>query len=297
MQLLNSWKTDYDRRISTWKFEHDAILSMLVKDVEELKNLCAGIQNSTTELQISMNTFNRNLERAKVTVAGLDQQHEEILELTSQSSLETANSAMRLPSNERENLVTMASVGEKAVDQETCQKSWRSMRIPNNRATAAARQRQVPKPQALLPVSVAPAVTTANVSMGDKDLNRQTNDDGWVEVRHRRSRRSLGNVVRGTAAPGTTKLEASERWRYLHLFYVKQGTTDSQVREHLLTICGTDVCTVEVLKSRGNYASFKLGVPSKLADQVSAVHNWAEDICVKPWRHNFRDRSSEQLSH
>lgn len=95
-------------------------------------------------------------------------------------------------------------------------------------------------------------------------------------------------VRRGTAAPGTTALCAAERRRQLHLYYVQEGTTAEQVRAHLTTICGSDVCTVDSLKPRGSYASFKLGVPTKFSELVLSPDNWAEDICVKPWRQNFR---------
>lgn len=59
------------------------------------------------------------------------------------------------------------------------------------------------------------------------------------------------------------------------------------MRAHLQFISGNNECTVEELKSRGRYSSFKLGVPSKIADNVLSPNNWAEDICVKPWRQNF----------
>lgn len=116
-------------------------------------------------------------------------------------------------------------------------------------------------------------------------------EGGWTEVTKKPARAS--RVTRGTASPGSTQLEPSERRRYVHLFYVKVGTTEAQVREHLTSVCGADVCTVEVLRPRGNYASFKLSVPSKLADTVMSPSNWAEDICVKPWRQNFRPKPKE----
>lgn len=97
-----------------------------------------------------------------------------------------------------------------------------------------------------------------------------------------------GGVRRGTAAPGATPLCAAERLSQLHLYYVQEGTTAEQVRSHLTSICSSDVCTVEVLKSRGNYSSFKLGVPSKCSELVLSPNNWAKDICIKPWRQNFR---------
>ncbi|XP_063390040.1 uncharacterized protein LOC134675641 [Cydia fagiglandana] len=97
-----------------------------------------------------------------------------------------------------------------------------------------------------------------------------------------------GGVCRGTAPPGTTVLSAAERLQQLHLCYVQEGTTAEQVREHLNTICESDLCTVESLKPRGNYSSFKLGVPSKFSELVLSANNWAQGICVKYWRQNFR---------
>lgn len=129
----------------------------------------------------------------------------------------------------------------------------------------------------------------SKVTTESRDGNDQENQAEWTVVeRTKRGRTSLPGVLRGTAAPGTTSLRASEPWRYLHLYYVQEGTTVEQVRAHLQSICGDSDCTVEELKSRGRYSSFKLGVPLKMADRVMLPTNWAEDICVKPWRQNFR---------
>lgn len=115
----------------------------------------------------------------------------------------------------------------------------------------------------------------------------------WTEVRRRKpslsARVSLPGVLRGSAAPGATLLSAAEKRTYLHLYYVKVGTTVEQVNAHLKEICGGDVCTVEALKARGNYASFKLAVPPGLTDHILSPENWAVDICVKPWRQYFRN--------
>lgn len=118
--------------------------------------------------------------------------------------------------------------------------------------------------------------------------------DDWIEVRRRRSRISSSQVLRGVAKPGFTSLEASDRWKYFHLFYVKQGTTTDQVKNHINAICNTDNCTVEELKARGNYASFKLGVPFQMTECVLDANNWATDICVKPWMQFFRSRTEDK---
>ncbi|CAK1551417.1 unnamed protein product, partial [Leptosia nina] len=74
----------------------------------------------------------------------------------------------------------------------------------------------------------------------------------WENVTHRRTARSRrtshDSIARGTAAPGSTSLEASERKAYLHVYYLKSGTTVEQMVNHLMTICPNDVCRVEQLK-------------------------------------------------
>jgi hypothetical protein len=116
----------------------------------------------------------------------------------------------------------------------------------------------------------------------------------WTDVKRRRSRASQAGVLRGTASPGTTSLSAAERRRFLHLYYVQEGTTVEQVRAHLTAVCGGDVCSVEELKARGSYASFKLGVPTKLAERVMSADIWSVDICIKPWRQNFRGKQERR---
>ncbi|CAH2096625.1 unnamed protein product [Euphydryas editha] len=120
------------------------------------------------------------------------------------------------------------------------------------------------------------------------------NDASWTEVKNRRSRRA-SNVTRGTAEPGSTAcaLSAAERKSYLHLYYVQTGTTTEQVVAHLRKICDNDTCSAEALKSRGDYASFKLTVPAKNRDKYMKPEHWAEDVHIKPWRSGFRKPQQE----
>lgn len=132
----------------------------------------------------------------------------------------------------------------------------------------------------------------SSISLSNSQDCERIDKDNWQEVSRKLARPSLPGLLRGTAAPGSTMLHAAERRRYLHLYYVLEGTTVEQVREHLNSICGNDKCTVEKLKSRGHYASFKLGVPLKQAENIMSSENWAEDICIKPWRQNFRAKDN-----
>ncbi|CAH0683130.1 unnamed protein product [Spodoptera exigua] len=78
---------------------------------------------------------------------------------------------------------------------------------------------------------------TCNETCGTQDNQDINSEDvmqnsGWTEVNRREKQKykQPTGIMRGTASPGATQLEASERWRYLHLFYVKVGTTENQTR-------------------------------------------------------------------
>ncbi|XP_026333713.1 uncharacterized protein LOC113240589 [Hyposmocoma kahamanoa] len=129
------------------------------------------------------------------------------------------------------------------------------------------------------PTSTSTPTAKSDYASAVKSADLVSNDGigEWTEVRRRKpslsARVSLPGVLRGSAAPGATLLSAAEKRTYLHL----------------KEICGSDACTVEALKARGNYASFKLAVPPELTDLILSPENWAVDICVKPWRQYFRN--------
>ncbi|CAG4939313.1 unnamed protein product [Colias eurytheme] len=160
-----------------------------------------------------------------------------------------------------------------------------------------------PPPLHAIPSDVEPAPTTGTAydsnlvsqatDAADTNASIGTNNE-WVTVRRKRVSNSSKNVARGTAAPGTTSLEAAERKSYLHVYYLKSGTTVEQVINHLLVICPNDSCFVEQLKPRGDYASFKLTVPTKHVDIYLSPSHWAEDVHIKPWRSGFRKEKDTQ---
>lgn len=124
-----------------------------------------------------------------------------------------------------------------------------------------------------------------------RDISDKTDHEAFKDARTTRLRSSTAGVTRGTADVGCTMLQAAERRHYLHLYYIKEGTTEAQVRQHLSAIVGSDICGVHALKARGDYASFKLSVPSSLVESVMASENWPKGVCVKPWLQNFRAKS------
>jgi hypothetical protein len=141
---------------------------------------------------------------------------------------------------------------------------------------SAGNVRAHPKPAP--PLTAAVATLTAERS------------DSWVEVAKgtRRTRNPPQGVLCGSAAPGASQLQASEKRRNIHLFYVKMGTTNEQVKNHLINLTGRSDCDVESLQARGPYASFKLVIPMACSDSILSSESWPEGVCVKPWRRPFR---------
>lgn len=183
---------------------------------------------------------------------------------------------------------------------------------------AANSETNNPIPEMVMPIcneSLLPSITakenmsqicTDNLGMSlsepinhqnEKENNANPNvaaTQGWTKVSYKRPRSRTSNILHGTATPGSTLLEASDRFIYLHLYYVKSGTKENQVLDHLKTISNSDAFTVEALKARGQYASFKIGVPAKLAECIMNAKNWTEDICIKHWSQNFRSRKNNK---
>ncbi|KAI5636510.1 hypothetical protein NE865_10755 [Phthorimaea operculella] len=142
-----------------------------------------------------------------------------------------------------------------------------------------------------------PQVVTGAVGDSEYDAADGTSDGSeWIEVTRQRQRKvppAKTNILHGSAAPGTTSLQASERIPYLHLCFVKEGTTVDQIKSHLNKICAHDQCTVVELRARGNYASFKLGVPKNSLENVLSPESWPENICIKPWQQFFRGQKNK----
>lgn len=137
-------------------------------------------------------------------------------------------------------------------------------------------------------VHLDPLVETGTDTESKKGFN------DWTEVKKRRPRTASSRITRGTADVSSTKLEASEWLRQVHVFYVKLGTTEEQVKSHVASVIGTNNITVETLKSRGQYASFKLAVPSTSYEHILAPESWPVNVCVKPWQQLFRQKSERQ---
>lgn len=106
-----------------------------------------------------------------------------------------------------------------------------------------------------------------------------TQDDKWTEVQRKRPRRSA--PMCGTAGPNVTTLKAVEPRKYLHLWNMVSNAED--VSKYLRILCPDGSCTVEELKPKGDYKSYKLGVPEAYYDTCFSVDVWPINAKIKAW--------------
>lgn len=115
-----------------------------------------------------------------------------------------------------------------------------------------------------------------SISINDTD---DLTSGKWEEPRSKKQRRLTS--VRCTAGPNVTTLRAVEDRKHIHLWNMLSGV--EEVREYLKNLCPEGTCTVEELKSRGDYKSYKLGVPAACFDRCISADVWPENARVKMW--------------
>lgn len=118
------------------------------------------------------------------------------------------------------------------------------------------------------------------------DGQLSTDDDGdstgggWREVPARKKQKRLTSI-RCTGGPNVTKLKAVEVRKHIHLWNMVSGA--GEVQEYLQELCEQGTCTVEELKSRGEYKSFKLGVPVAYYEKCLSADVWPDNARVRMW--------------
>lgn len=70
-------------------------------------------------------------------------------------------------------------------------------------------------------------------------------------------------------------------------------STADEIRSYLHTLCGVDTCTVDELTPKGNYKSFKIGLPTAYYERCYSADVWPVNARIKPWI-NYRKPSSIQ---
>lgn len=100
----------------------------------------------------------------------------------------------------------------------------------------------------------------------------------WTEVK-KKSRRPTSMC--GIAGPTVTTLKAVEPRKYLHLWNMESSA--DEISKYLRQLCPNGTCTLEELKSRGNYKSYKIGVPVVYYETCFSVNVWPVNARIKAW--------------
>lgn len=164
----------------------------------------------------------------------------------------------------------------------------RSAAARGRRAAAAGAVRRAPAQ----PTSAQRAPAQPTSAQRASGLERDTlppddnNEREWTTVR-RRERRPLV-ILRGTAEE-CHGLTAIERKRFLHIWSLHPDTSEELVLGYTQAVCPAVVCTAEKLRSKGDYASFKVGVPESAFDRLHTENAWPLNTSVKEWE--FRRKS------
>lgn len=113
----------------------------------------------------------------------------------------------------------------------------------------------------------------------------------WRVVDRSKPKRRITSV-RCTAGPNVTTLLAVEHRKHIHLWNMVSGVED--IRAYMQTLCPNGTCTVDELKPKGEYKSYKIGVPAKFIDKCLSPEVWPENARVKMWFFRGRSGSEQQ---
>lgn len=119
------------------------------------------------------------------------------------------------------------------------------------------------------------------------DTDRSSSDGGgdagreWQEVLAKKKKQKRPTSIRCTGGPSITALRAVESRKHIHLWNMVSSA--EEVKAYLEELCERHTCTVEELKSRGNYKSFKLGVPDAFYDKCLSADVWPDNARIKMW--------------
>lgn len=106
-----------------------------------------------------------------------------------------------------------------------------------------------------------------------------SNSNEWTEVRYKRRNNQLS--LRCTAGPEVTFLKAIEPRKSIHLWNMESEAAD--VLRYLQNLWPGKNCSVEELKARGDYKSYKITVPEEIYEKCISSEIWPINARVKTW--------------
>lgn len=184
------------------------------------------------------------------------------------------------------NKLTQSSPGDAACELDKTRETY------DPKINGGGEQRRYAKSLQVLPNGDDATPNHQEYSGNDKPHVAEPNDSAggeWKTVGPRKQKRQIS--LRCTAGPTVTTLKAVEYRKHIHLWNMESGA--DEIRDYLRNLCPNGTCTVEELKSKGDYKSFKLGVPAVYFDSCLSVDVWPENARVKTWLFRRQIRQSK----
>lgn len=196
-----------------------------------------------------------------------------------ENSIASRNPSVMTPSKIPYNEVVKSS--KPTCDRTASGNCEQALRASHNNNTAVASEVSLP---VVSPVNA----DLENAVFSTPTANNQP-QEVFTQVGQARKHRRLTSI-RCTAGPNITSLKAVEHRKYIHLWNMASKT--DEVKEYLQSLCPNVSCTVEQLKSKGDYKSYKLGIPAMYYDKCLSADVWPDNAMVKKWL--FRGQNGKQ---
>lgn len=133
--------------------------------------------------------------------------------------------------------------------------------------------------------AISPATSSAVgasqiVGDGETIMTVPPSDANWTTVRNKRR-----VVVRGSLGGGRER----EDYKFYHFHPFHKDTTSDDMSSYLTSLVSTASFNVTKIKSRGEYSSFKIGIPKNIVNKILQSDNWPRKSFIKEWEAKPRD--------
>uniref|UniRef100_A0A2A4JWS0 Uncharacterized protein n=1 Tax=Heliothis virescens TaxID=7102 RepID=A0A2A4JWS0_HELVI len=121
--------------------------------------------------------------------------------------------------------------------------------------------------------------------LSEQGEDEETGQGGWTTVQNKKFNRVSKNVGIGKNTE-LKAIQATERKKHLHVWRLHPETTEEAVTSHIKSICGQDI-TLKVQKIKHktdrDYASFVIGVPERMYDDLNKPEIWPVNTEFNEW--------------
>ncbi|KAH9627881.1 hypothetical protein HF086_015325 [Spodoptera exigua] len=121
--------------------------------------------------------------------------------------------------------------------------------------------------------------------LSEQGKDEDTTQGGWTTVQNKRVHRASKNIGIGKNTE-LKAIQATERKKHLHVWRLHPETTEEAMTNHIKSICGQDIILkVQKIKHKTerDYASFVIGVPERMYDDLNKAEVWPVNAEFNEW--------------